>query len=435
MQKFKKIMITLCSAATVFTACSDSTTTPDHYWGYLTPETKGIYYECGDLTGKTGPEGRFNYHKGEEVTFYLGGVELGTVIGGQIVTPFSLAGHDPVPADFDTALANDMEDYPKARNIMHFLLAINELYDSGSSSYLYEELVETFESMHLELNGKTLDFSDIAIGDFQAQLDNLSTRRISLGGLNLIDKTLITGHIQDLETKVTNAQERPEHLYDYSDADYAGIPNPPVDGQVMTLEQLKGVWLLEWGEYGDRPDPENPDSAYRDEKVNFPQDNYILRFDGSDNFEDLSCRNYGVYFEITDTTFEKYIIIQGPVAFRSPFDGTINGQPHVESDFIGKWKKVDYESSVNGIFENEYEYEMTNSGSLLKFPNLDGDEETGIYYVNGIGEQLHFSIPKDGRITLTTLNAEELESNVIGILRKVDPSAVTDSEDAFFSVD
>jgi len=28
-------------------------------WGYLLPETKGIYYSCGDLSGKTGPEGRF----------------------------------------------------------------------------------------------------------------------------------------------------------------------------------------------------------------------------------------------------------------------------------------------------------------------------------------------------------------------------------------
>ncbi len=434
----------------IFTACSDGTTTPDHYWGYLTPETKGIYYECRDLSGKTGPEGRFNYHKGEEVRFYLGDIELGTVIGGQIVTPFSLAGHDPVPADFDTALANDMEDYPKARNIMHFLLAINELYDSGSSSYLYEELVETFESMHLELNGKTLDFSDIAIGDFQAQLDNLSSRRISLGGLNLIGTTLITENIQDLDTKVANAQNRPEFLYDYSDVDYTGVSSPPVDGEVLTEEQIHGVWISEWGIYGDRGDGGTPDSVYRDDYVQFPQENYFVRFDGSPLEEDFVCGRFQKYYQFDTTTKIQsfYVKIEGPIFskqqslgiainypdeiyyFETDDSGTYYSRP--KDDYIGLFKRAyspRWDPEVDGYQRNTYvSYSSNSDYAILTFPNIDDDNNGGLM-MDGFND-VYFGKPDRGRV-----NVYDSEMNHVLTIMKIRDDTTAGATEAFFPVD
>jgi hypothetical protein len=142
-------------------------------WGYLLPETKGIYYECGDIKGKTGPEGRFEYYEGQNVRFYIGGIELGTVAGQKIVTPFTLAGYDTVPENIqDVATEDELDQYPGARNRLHFLLAINELYEDGE--YRYEELVETMESRHEELESKTLNFdTTVTVVEFQTSLGSL----------------------------------------------------------------------------------------------------------------------------------------------------------------------------------------------------------------------------------------------------------------------
>ncbi len=466
LNKYKIILKILIITGTIISsfACSDGTTTPpepDHYWGYLTPETKGIYYECGDLSGKTGPEGRFNYKKGEEVKFYLGGVELGTVTGGQVVTPFSLAGHDPVPADLDSALGNDLADYPKARNIMHFLLAINELYDNGNSSYLYEDLVETLESMHLELNGKTLDFSDLAIDDFQAQLNNLSSRRISLGGLNLIDTALITESVQDLDTKVANAQNRPEYLYDYSEIDYTGVSNPPTDGQILSEEQLNGVWIAEWQLYGgdmDYSDINDPDTLYRHEYVEFPQNNYFIRFDGSANNEDFACGQYQTYysFDISKKEQYRFIKIDGPIVSKQlsspnyPDSIDYEGGSSLKEDFIGLWKADNdfySDTTVAGYQLNKYLSYTTNSNySILTLPRIDDFEDNGTDERRG-DFQIIFGKPDQGRVKvyMTVVddsgnividdNGTRLEMLPLFTLKKIRDDSVDGAQTAFFPID
>lgn len=449
-------------------------------WGYLLPETKGIYYRCENLTGKTGPEGRFEYYEGKNVRFYLGGIELGTVAGQKTVTPFTLSGYDTVPPEIqDGATDAELDKYPRARNIMHFLLAINELYDN-TKGYRYEKLVESLEAMHTELNSKTLDFNVTdTVAQFQARLDNLKNQTawwslfikscyaISLGGLNSINATLITGHITGINGTVNNYNaNKPGEADQYGSLDYTGVSNPPVDGQILTLAQLNGVWIAEWDIYGDRANNFNPDSAYRDAYVQFPQKNYIVRFDGSQLEEDFICSEYQTYYQFSlsnssDMRQGRYVKFTGPIASKQTayankpteypdYPNVIyyigKGGAAVKSwpkdHFIGLWKANNGEYKhvlVDGVYcDKIISYSSDSEYAILTFPYVDNfDDGLGDRYV-GDG-QILFTKPVNGRVKVYGIsldsNGNRLPKELLQTIRKVADNTVSGAVDADFPVD
>lgn len=428
-------------------------------WGYLLPETKGIYYECGDLTGKTGPEGRFEYYEGKNVRFYLGGVELGTVTGQKIVTPFTLAGDQSVPSELSDGAITETEfdGYPGARNRMHFLLAINELYSSG-----YSNLVETLETMHVELSGKNIDFTKNDFSDFETQLENIAISKkiifpdkgISLGGLNSISAALISNHVENLNTNVdTYNTTKPGYADDYNSVNDTGVTNPPVDGQILTEDQISGVWIAEWDIYGDRAH-ENPDSAYRDAYVKFPQKNYFVRFDGGEADEEFVCGEYQTFytFDKTSKWKKRYVKIDGPIVSKQ--SSTLANYPaqiyydhnytisRPKNDFIGLWERLynqAWDVEVNGYNKNLYTKYYTNSNyAILEFPNIDDFDDDGTVTMAGF-EQMLFSKPVNGRVKVYSIDrdengvAEPMELQLT--IRKVSDNAVAGAQEPFFSVD
>lgn len=64
----------------------------------------GIEYQSGDVSGVTGADGRFQYVVGQNVTFKLGGVPLGSVPGMPLVTPLHL------PSDLTSSIANQVDN-------------------------------------------------------------------------------------------------------------------------------------------------------------------------------------------------------------------------------------------------------------------------------------------------------------------------------------
>ena len=88
-------------AASVLAGCgggggSTDSTTPQTATGYfIDAPAEGIEYSTSSgLKGTTGKDGKFIYKKGDEVTFKVGNIVLGSTKGSYIVTPLDLVGTD-----------------------------------------------------------------------------------------------------------------------------------------------------------------------------------------------------------------------------------------------------------------------------------------------------------------------------------------------------
>lgn len=89
------------------------TTTPTTATGVFKDENViGLGYTSGGQTGFTGADGSFTYEVGQQVTFRVGNVTLGTTAGKSVVTPVDL-----VSGGTDTTIA--------VQNIARFLLTLD----------------------------------------------------------------------------------------------------------------------------------------------------------------------------------------------------------------------------------------------------------------------------------------------------------------------
>jgi hypothetical protein len=71
---------------------------------------KGLQYRTASHSGETDANGGFKYLQGEMVTFFVGDISLGEVVGASRITPFDLAGISPptvVPSSGPNKLAFD----------------------------------------------------------------------------------------------------------------------------------------------------------------------------------------------------------------------------------------------------------------------------------------------------------------------------------------
>jgi len=74
--------------------------------------TSGLHYVSGSQSGTTGPDGSFTYEVGQPVTFSIGGVTIGTVVGQSVITPVDLV---------SGANSNSVQ----VQNIVRFLLMLD----------------------------------------------------------------------------------------------------------------------------------------------------------------------------------------------------------------------------------------------------------------------------------------------------------------------
>lgn len=85
---------------------------------FIDTVVEGLEYSSGDQSGITSDSGSFTYEVGEDVTFSVGTVELGTVEGSELITPVDLVGGD--------------SDTLEVQNIVRFLLMLDS--DGNSSN-------------------------------------------------------------------------------------------------------------------------------------------------------------------------------------------------------------------------------------------------------------------------------------------------------------
>ena len=125
---------------------------------FIDTAVEGLSFSSGDQTGITDGEGTFTYEVGQNVTFSVGSVDVGSVMGGDIITPVDL-----------TASNSTMSD---TQNIVRFLLMLDVDADSSNGITISNEvqlMAENwtqvdFASSNFEANLATI-ISDVAAVD------------------------------------------------------------------------------------------------------------------------------------------------------------------------------------------------------------------------------------------------------------------------------
>ncbi|MBU2979318.1 hypothetical protein [Alteromonas sp. C1M14] len=102
----------MATAMLAITACgsSDSESEANLLEGvFLDSAVEGLAYKTDTLSGVTDEKGTFYYHEGESITFSIGGIELGEVPGGEVISPYSFATSDAVSPDVVTNIAQFLQ--------------------------------------------------------------------------------------------------------------------------------------------------------------------------------------------------------------------------------------------------------------------------------------------------------------------------------------
>jgi YD repeat-containing protein len=107
----------------------DSNSTTDTLTGsFIDSPVEGLKFETPTQSGLTNNLGEFTYQAGEQVTFHIGGTQLGITPGASIVTPFSLFGINPLTNEYEiinALAANDVNSYDRAINLAILLQTLD----------------------------------------------------------------------------------------------------------------------------------------------------------------------------------------------------------------------------------------------------------------------------------------------------------------------
>lgn len=127
---------------------SNPPTTPQTAEGrFIDTVVEGLSFTSGDQTGTTDSEGTLTYEVGQNVTFSVGAVDIGSVAGSDIITPVDLTGSNST--------------MPDTQNIVRFLLMLDSDSDSANGITISNEVQLMAE------NWAQIDFTS---ADFEADL-------------------------------------------------------------------------------------------------------------------------------------------------------------------------------------------------------------------------------------------------------------------------
>ena len=151
MKEIKSLGVSLSLVSILLIGCgggSGSTSPSSSNSGtFVDVPTKNLKYVTPTLSGYTDENGKYQYKDGEKVKFYLGDLFLGEVTGGEIVTPYTLAG--------DTNISNPSQT---AKNIARLLQSL----DSNQTDEDRILLPESVKTLNIdEFNISTLTENDM----------------------------------------------------------------------------------------------------------------------------------------------------------------------------------------------------------------------------------------------------------------------------------
>jgi len=117
----------------------------------------GVSYETATQSGVTGSDGHFLYREGETVRFFLGDTTLGEAVGQEQLTPFDLAGIDPLTTGLHGFLERRTE-VSRVVNIAGLLQTFDFDGDPANGIEITAEVAALFDGVEVDLNREVLDF-------------------------------------------------------------------------------------------------------------------------------------------------------------------------------------------------------------------------------------------------------------------------------------
>lgn len=155
-------LLTLSILSIGLTACggssSGSGSGPTVHTGVFKDSTvSGLSYVSGGQKGTTKTNGEFNYEEAGDVTFSVGGVNLGTGEGKNIMTPIDLVKDGKI-------------ETPDVFNRVRFLMMLDKDNDAKNGIEISNDIQNKFES--LSSDDKAVDFS-VKAEDFKSEIGYL----------------------------------------------------------------------------------------------------------------------------------------------------------------------------------------------------------------------------------------------------------------------
>lgn len=143
------VILTACGGGGGSGGGGGGSTTPDPVLtGVLTDAVvSGVAYATETHSGFTNANGQYEYEAGETVTFSIGGIQLGTVAAGPVITPLTLAG------------ATDVTDQ-QVTNIVRLLLTLDADGNPDNG-------IEISAATRMAASGISIDF-DVPVADFSS---------------------------------------------------------------------------------------------------------------------------------------------------------------------------------------------------------------------------------------------------------------------------
>lgn len=147
---------------------------------FIDTAVEGIAYTSGSLSGFTGPNGEFEYESGQDVTFSIGDIIIGTVSGSATITPVQLILNNTNPSN------------PYVTNIVQFLLTVD-----ADHSVLNGGNILITPAIHAAAAGLSVNFSSDtfdANADVSTAVDALVTASGSTN-INLVSEADAATHL------------------------------------------------------------------------------------------------------------------------------------------------------------------------------------------------------------------------------------------------
>ncbi|MBU3020466.1 hypothetical protein KO518_01445, partial [Aestuariibacter sp. A3R04] len=115
---------------------------------FIDSAVEGVEYRASGETGITDAEGTFRYKKGDSVSFSIGGIQLGTVAGDTLITPYS----------FSVSGGNEATDI--VINIARLLQTLDEDGDPENGILITEAIRLEAENLTMMLDQSAETFAE-----------------------------------------------------------------------------------------------------------------------------------------------------------------------------------------------------------------------------------------------------------------------------------
>ncbi len=283
---------------------------------FVDSPVQGLQYRSITWSGTTDSQGSFKYHDGEQITFFIGGVVLGSTQAKGIITPDDL--YSSSQPNFST----------EAINISRFLLSLDEDLNPDNGILIPQSVTDALKDIEVDFSNPDLD-NDAGVQEMFEILNGsgIYPEEETRGLVSSEDAQI---HLENTVNQIAQAEAEAEdalsnlELHASIDLLYSSIIM--VEGQSLNLQGSvyggKAPYTYSW-QINDKP------FSTKQSPGNYPfktQGSYTLTFTSSDSTGDKK----------TDV---RHITVLGPETQEGPIDSDPSPLPRSSHPLEGQQLK------------------------------------------------------------------------------------------------